>query len=218
MNIVILGGGNVGEKLAKQLSKAKHQVTLLEKDATTARRLAVELDVIVLNVDGTEKGHLADAKIDESDAFIAVTGDDKTNLFACQLASKMGAPKVLAGVKDPEDLELFLDMGITAINITLVTVSAIEDSIKHLGSVPQVATIADERGQIVRLLIQGDSPAIGKKVADLAFMKNIFAVSRGDKLMLSDESNVLREGDVLYAMVRSDSEIRQAKELIGAKD
>ena len=218
MNIVILGGGHVGEKLAKQLTKSRHQVTIFEKDAATARRLSVELDAIVLNADGTERANLADAKLPEADVFVATTGDDKTNLFACQLAQKMGARKVLAKVTDPEDLELFLDMGITAINTTLVNVTAIEDAIKHLGSLPRVASIADEKGQIVRLLITGGSPAIRQNVGSLSIGDKIFAVSRGDKLMLSKEANTLKEGDVLYAIVRNDVEIRQAKELIGAMD
>ncbi len=218
MNIVILGGGHVGEKLAKQLTKSKHQVTLFEKDAATARRLSVELDAIVLNADGTEKANLADAKLPEADVFVAATGEDKTNLFACQLAQKIGARKVLAIVSDPEDLELFLDMDITAINTTLVTVTAIEDAIGHLGSLPRVASIADEKGQIVRLLITGGSPAIGQNVGSLSNGDKIFAVSRGEKLMLGKEANTLKEGDVLYAIVRNDAEIRQAKELIEAED
>ncbi len=218
MNILIMGGGNVGEKLTKQLIKSKHQVTLIEKDIATARILSTELDTIVLNADGTDRGDLADAKVHEADVFIAVTGDDKTNLFACQLAAKMGAKKILARVNDPEDLELFLDMGITAINTTLVTVSAIEESIKHLGGLPQVASIANEAGQIVRLLIQENSPAVGKNVGDLSLMRNVFAVCRGDKLLLHDESHLLREGDVLYALVRDEVEMKQAKEIIGARN
>jgi len=218
MNIVILGGGNVGARLAKQLAKFQHQVTLFEKDSLTAQRLASELDATVLNADGTEKSNLLDAKISESDVFIAVTGDDKTNLFACQLAEKLGARKTMARVNDPEDLEFFLDLGITAINTTSVTVGAIEDSIRHQGKMPQIASIADDRGRIVRLLLSGESPALGKKVSDLAFAKNIFAISRGERLFLEYEENTLREGDVLYAVVRNDVEVKLAEELIGDKD
>src|SRR3972149_2560162 len=218
MNIVILGGGNVGGRLAKQLAKFQHQVTLFEKDSLTAQRLASELDATVLNADGTEKSNLLDAKISESDVFIAVTGDDKTNLFACQLAEKLGARKTMARVNDPEDLEFFLDLGITAINTTSVTVGAIEDSIRHQGKMPQIASIADDRGRIVRLLLSGESPALGKKVTDLTFAKNIFAISRGERLFLEYEENTLREGDVLYAVVRNDAEVKLAEELIGDKD
>ncbi|MCS4537336.1 MAG: NAD-binding protein [Thaumarchaeota archaeon] len=218
MNIIILGGGNVGEKLAKQLTRSKYQVTLFEKDASLARRLAAELDATVLNADGTERPNLLDAKIGEADVFIAVTGDDKTNLFACQLATKLGARKVMSRVNDPEDLEFFLDMGITAINTTLVTVAAIEESVRHEGKMPQIASIADDKGRIIRLLLIEESPALGHKVSELPIAKNIFAVSRGERLVFGDEASVLREGDVLYAVVRNDAEIKQARELIGAKD
>lgn len=218
MNIVILGGGNVGEKLAKNLTRSKHGVTLFEKDPSVARRLAAELDATVLNADGTEKSNLMDAKINEADVFIAVTGDDKTNLFACQLATKLGVKRVMARVNDPEDLEFFLDMGITAINTTMVTVAAIEESVRHEGRMPQIASIADDRGRIVRLLLTEESPSLGQKVGELPIARNVFAVSRGERLLFGEEASVLREGDVLYAVVRNDAEIKQAKELIGAKD
>ena len=173
----------MGEKLAKQLAKSKHQIILFEKDSSVARRLAAELDATVLNADGTEKSNLLDAKVDEVGAFIAVTGDDKVNLFACQLAAKLGAKRVMARVNDPEDLEFFLVMGITAINTTLVTVAAIEESIRHEGNMPQIASIADDKGRIVRLLLSGESSAVGRKATELSFAKNILAISRGERLL-----------------------------------
>ena len=83
---------------------------------------------------------------------------------------------------------------------------------------PQIASIADDKGRIVRLLLVEESPGLGHKVSELPIAKNIFAVSRGERLLFGDEASVLREGDVLYAVVRNDAEIKQAKELIGAKD
>ena len=61
MYIVVVGGGKVGYFLSKELLEAGHELVILEKNGSRARQIADELGSIVLNRDGCEGKHLAEA-------------------------------------------------------------------------------------------------------------------------------------------------------------
>ncbi len=204
MYIIILGGGQVGERLARLLIEEKHDVTILEIDTETAQRLSVELDALVLNSDGTDQKALTDAEIERADAFIAAASDDKVNLFACRIAKKFDVKKIIARVTDPENYEFYLDLEVTPINITVNTVMAIQRAVVSSERFNTVATICGDKGQIFRVFLGKKSPAIGKKFSELNFQKNIFALEREGELVLPNGDTTLAEGDVVFVVASID--------------
>jgi trk system potassium uptake protein TrkA len=64
MYVVVVGGGKVGYYLTRELLAAGHELVLLEKDPARARQIADEVGSIVLNRDGCEGKHLAEAGAD----------------------------------------------------------------------------------------------------------------------------------------------------------
>ena len=61
MYVVVIGGGNVGYYLTKELLAAGHEVVMIEKDPARARQIADELGSIVLPNDGCEGRYQAEA-------------------------------------------------------------------------------------------------------------------------------------------------------------
>lgn len=200
MYIIILGGGQVGERLARLLTEEKHDVTLFEADTETAQRLSVELDALVLNEDGTEQKALIDAEIERADAFIAATSDDKVNLFACRIAKKFNVKRIIARVTDPEDYEFYLDLDVTPINVTVNTVMAIKRAVVASERLNTVATICGDKAQISRILLGKKSPVVGKKFSDLSVQKNIFALEREGELLIPNGDTTIAEGDVVFVV------------------
>ncbi|NGX48641.1 MAG: Trk system potassium uptake protein TrkA [Candidatus Anoxychlamydiales bacterium] len=100
MNIVILGAGEIGSYLAKVLANEQHSVTLIDKDPIILEKVSEKADVATLLGYGS-RWKILDALIEnEPDIFIAMTGDDETNLVSCAIAKNLGYPKTVSRVKE----------------------------------------------------------------------------------------------------------------------
>ena len=99
MYVVVVGGGNVGYHLTKELLAAGHEVVMIEKDPARARTIADELGSIVIPNDGCEGRYQGEAGMGRADVMAAVTGDDEDNLVACQVAKmRFNVPRAIARV------------------------------------------------------------------------------------------------------------------------
>jgi trk system potassium uptake protein TrkA len=200
MDIIILGGGQVGERLARLFVEDKHDVTVLEIDTEVAQRLSVELDALVLNEDGTDQKALVDAEIERAAAFITTTSDDKVNLFACRIAKKFGVKRIIARVTDPENYEFYLDMDVTPINITVNTVMAMQKAVISSERLNSLSTICGEKAQISGISLGKKSPVLGKKYGDLKLKQNIFAIEREGDLILPNGDTTIAESDTIFVV------------------
>ena len=112
MYVVVVGGGNVGYYLTKELLAAGHEVVVIEEEAGRARQIADELGSIVVANDGCEGRYQAEAGMGRADVMAAVTGDDAVNLAACQIAKmRFNVPRSIARINDPKNEKLFRQLG-----------------------------------------------------------------------------------------------------------
>jgi len=94
MYCIIVGGGNVGYYLTKDLAAAGHEVLLLEKSRYRASQLIEELGDIAVQGDGCEVRVMEEVGFSRADVIVAVTGEDEDNLVVCQMAKKkFNAPR-----------------------------------------------------------------------------------------------------------------------------
>jgi len=100
MNIVILGAGKMGSYLASVLSKEEHSVIVIDKDTKALEKLNRENDVSTLCGYGAQWKLLEDLIENDPALFIAITGEDETNLIACSIAKNLGYPNTIARVKE----------------------------------------------------------------------------------------------------------------------
>ncbi len=113
MYVVVIGGGNVGFYLTRELLQAGHEVVMIEKDAGRARQIADELGSIVVPNDGCEGRYQEQAGMGRADVVAAVTGDDEDNLVACQVAKMhFNVPRAIARVNNPKNEALFRQLAI----------------------------------------------------------------------------------------------------------
>ncbi|MDP6651837.1 MAG: NAD-binding protein, partial [Gammaproteobacteria bacterium] len=87
MDAVILGAGNVGFQLAKQLIDEKKDIVLIEKDPEKAKHANNLLDCMVINEQGNNIETLKKASISKARYFISVTDSDEINMIACGMVS-----------------------------------------------------------------------------------------------------------------------------------
>lgn len=112
MNIIIVGGGQVGSYVANSLMERGHKVMIIEKHTDKFEKLKAHFpEDILIKANGTDPVVLENAGINKADAVAAVTGMDEVNLVVSTLAKmEFGVPKVVARVNDPRNKWLFGDL------------------------------------------------------------------------------------------------------------
>ena len=130
MNIIVVGGGNVGRNLAEKIS-VHNYVTLIEKDPDTSERLACQINILVIQGDGCDIELLKQAGIAKADVVAAVTGSDVDNLVICQIAKDIfHVKRSVAKVNDPKNEKIFYQLGVdVAIGSTAIIAKVIEDEV-----------------------------------------------------------------------------------------
>src|SRR3989304_3468875 len=102
MKVVVLGCSRVGAVLAAWLAQNKHEVTVIDWEYNSFRRLPQDLEIKQIMGSGVDREVLQRAGIEKSDAFVAVTNSDNTNLMSAQVVkNKFNVSKVIARVYDP---------------------------------------------------------------------------------------------------------------------
>ncbi len=121
MKVVIMGCGRVGAQLASLLDREGHDVTILDIDAYSFRRLPPDFNGTALLGNGIDEEALKKAGIEEADAFVVVTQGDNRNVMAAQIAKHIfNVPKVICRIYDPLRQELYSTLGLEAVSPTTV--------------------------------------------------------------------------------------------------
>jgi trk system potassium uptake protein TrkA len=121
MNVLIMGCGRLGARIAGQLDVAGHNVTILDTNPGSFRRLPEGFRGARAVGNGMDAPTLERAGIQSADAFMAVTQGDNRNYFASQLAREIyGVPRVLCRIYDPVREQMFREMGLETFSPTSI--------------------------------------------------------------------------------------------------
>ena len=96
MKIIVAGAGRIGYSIASELSKEKHDITVIERSVSVCQEVDDTLDVFTLNGNAAACGILEEAGAPTADLLIAVTQADETNLMICLTAKKLGVKHTIA--------------------------------------------------------------------------------------------------------------------------
>ena len=130
MKVVIMGCGRVGAQLAVLLDSEGHDVTVLDIDAYSFRRLPPDFNGTALLGNGIDQEALKKAGIEEADAFVAVTQGDNRNVMAAQIAkSVFSIPKVVCRIYDPLRKDVYESLGLEAISPTTVFAQLLKEKL-----------------------------------------------------------------------------------------
>ena len=224
MNIVIIGDGKVGHKLAKQLSDEKYNVALIDQSERKLRDAVNELDVSCVVGDGANAEVQKEADVPGAALVIACASTDELTMLCCLLAKRLGAKQTIARVRNPvyyqqmhlfkEDLKLSM-----AVNPELVLAGEIS-RVLIFPSAAKIETFAKGRVELVEVTIGDQSPMDGISLMELyrkyQIKMLICAVQRGSDVYIPDGSFVTRRGDKIN-IAASHKEIEKFFKFVGAK-
>jgi len=215
VHVVVIGCGRVGSELAGALDHAGHDVAIVDKNARAFRRLGPEFGGKTVIGFGFDRDHLAQAGIEQAQAFASVTNGDNSNILCARIARETyGIEHVVARIYDPRRALIYQRLGI-----------------------PTVATVAWTTDQVLRRLLPGETShdwvdptgrvglvertipvkAVGQKLAKLNRPGRFWltAVSRFGKAQIVTSDLIGQEGDVLIFVCDMDG-IEELQEHIEA--
>ena len=206
MKVLIVGGGKIGFYLAKSLIEHDHETVLVERNKELCKRAANELDIPVINGDGSSIEILELAECGETDVFVAVTGFDEVNLVSCQLAKTcFNVKKTIARVNNPKNKNIMAKLGI---DIPMSTTDHIAGLINHEVDSPIIKHLLDTAGgdiSINEFTISAKFKAKGRKLSEMNLPENfvISLIDRGGTVIIPKGNTELFPGDKIISVSHS---------------
>lgn len=203
MNVIVVGAGQLGYFLVKNLLEAGHKVKVIEIDKQRCEKIAGLLDTSVFCNDGTRVEALADAVCGKCDVFIAVTNRDEDNLIACEIAKKQfKVPRTISKSNNPKNISLMKRLGIdTVIDTAQIITSLLEREIDG-SQVQFVADVGNSEAVISEYRIPFSWKLSGKKVSELDMPADCVLVylKRNGIFMIPRGNTVIMGGDEITAL------------------
>lgn len=198
--IMIVGGGNVGASLARQLEK-RYSVKLIERNPDRAEQLSEMLEeTIVFCGDSANQELLQEEHVDQIDVFIAVTNRDEANIMSAMLAKRMGAKKAIVLIQRAAYVDLMQGGAIDiAISPQQATISALLTHVRR-ADIANVYSLRRGAAEAIEAIAHGDestSKVVGRAIGELKLPPGttIGAVVRGDEVLIAHDSTVIQQDD-----------------------
>ncbi|MCD8138562.1 MAG: Trk system potassium transporter TrkA [Planctomycetaceae bacterium] len=197
-SVCIVGGGDIGLRLAEILDKRDLRVKLVERNAARCEELAERLaNVMVLNGDGTDRDFMRGENMGDSDIVVALTGDDETNILTCLLAKSIGTLNTITRVNKNGYMPIVRAIGLRlSVNPRVAATNSIVHFLRR-GLLLSTLTTHDEDVEMLEAVLTDTSQQLGKPLKELHFPSgtNILAVLRWDDVFIPGGETVLQSGD-----------------------
>ncbi len=215
--ILIVGGGNIGFNLAKNIEETldSARVKIVEKDKDRAEFLANELNnTIVINGNGLDDEVLVEANLEEAETVLALTNDDEDNLMVSVLVEKFAKDenniedkRTMALINKPNYSLLQNSLKIDdLIDPRMNTVSSILKHV-HKGTIETAYTILNGEYEVIEAEIIETSELINKELknSNLPEEIRIGAILRDDKVIIPRSNFVFQNDDRVVFLAKKDS-------------
>ncbi|MEM8498374.1 MAG: Trk system potassium transporter TrkA [Pseudomonadota bacterium] len=155
MNIIILGAGQVGGRLAEALADEQNEITLVDLNPDVLHELQDRLDIRTLVGHASHPNVLRRAGAEDADMLIAVTSSDEINMIACQIAFSMfHTPMKVSRIRSPEYQnreEIFRNEAIP-IDVWISPEQLVTSYLQNLVDNPDALQVLDFAGGRVKLV------------------------------------------------------------------
>ena len=200
-----MGCGRVGILLTQELSKAGHEITVIDKNAAAFSRLPPGFEARTMVGLGFDRDVLEDAGIKEADAFLAVSSGDNSNILSARVARETyHVPKVIARIYDPMRADIYERLNIPTVSTTRWGVNEMILMLTHPGEEIKETLAAGDlfrmRVEIHRTSSESRSPRSTWRAKIL-----VAGVDRGGKGFIPVASSTFQEGDYAAVIVQKDA-------------
>ena len=208
--ILIIGGGNIGFNLAKNIESSfeSARLKIVEKNKERAEFIANELsNTIVINGDGLDEDILTEANLEEVETVLALTNDDEDNLMVSVLVEKFSKNKrTMALINKPNYSLLQSSLKIDdLIDPRMNTVSSILKHV-HKGTIETAYTILNGEYEVIEADIIETSELINKELKNCNLPEEIRigAILRNNEIIIPGSKFVFQKNDTVVFLSKRD--------------
>ncbi len=208
MRIFIVGAGEVGVHIASSLVRENHDLVVIERDPNKVANLQRRMDILAVAGAGCNPELLEAQGVNGADLFFAVSNDDAVNLLAALTARSLGAGRCLVRIaqpylgktplirSDPEILPIYPER-------------LVAEEIFGLTRVPGASKarfFADGRLVLLQARPSSTADIYGRPVQEIHGPPGwvLTGIHRAEGTVIPRGDTVLRRGDLLYAVGRTD--------------
>ena len=211
--VVIAGGGSTAQAVIEHLVGQVNRIKVIERDRQRAEELARRFPrQEIVNADATDASALSSEGLHRAEAFIALTGNDETNLMACLLAQEMGVENLTALVQKSETSSLWRKVAVVdVVSPRTLAAERIRSYIDN-GYEPHIVSFENAAAQFVQRHVYEQSPAAGGRLENVEIPQGLIvaAILREGKASIPSGRDELQPGDAVILFVRQ-SELGMAQ-------
>jgi len=217
--VMIVGGGDIGMLLARELEKRKITTKLVEANEQRCVAIAEKLNkTVVLHYGGELEDMFAEEQVDDVDVFIAVTDDEEENILLSLLAKQKGAKKVVSLIHNMTYTQLVTEIGIDlVINPHLCAINRILQFIRK-GKILSVASFYEKNAEAIEAVALETSDIVNKPISRLKFPEHavIGAIVRDGRLIIPNGDSIIMPDDrvIIFSLA---SDIARVEKMLTVK-
>ena len=201
--VCIVGGGVVGEALARMLRRTDTEVMLIERDRARAEALAASLaHVTVVHGDGTDLSLLEEEGVGSYDLLAAVSHEDEVNLMAGLLAKRQGVGRVATLVHRPDYLDIYRQLGVdVALSPRIVASDHILRFCRQK-ELQSLTLLEEGKAEILEIIAHPDARVVGVPVRQMGVPRGalLCALIREDDVVIPSGNDTIVAGDTVVVL------------------
>jgi len=209
MKIIILGAGQVGGTLARNLVREDNDITLIDLDSKRLRDLQGRIDIRTVQGHAGHPNILREAGSEDADMIIAVTDSDETNMISCQVAYTLfQTPMKVARIRAANYLahKPLFDHHHIPIDVCISPEELVTRYVQRLIQFPgtlQVLDFADGKVRLIAVSAQVGGVLVGKTIADFYehFPKiacQVTAIYRQNRSLAVNQNTLIQANDEIF--------------------
>ncbi len=208
--ILIIGGGNIGYNLAKNIEETfdSARIKIIEKNKERAEFIANELNnSIIINGDALDEDVLSEANLEEIETVLALTNDDEDNLMISVLVEKFSKNKKTIALTNKSNYSL-LQSSLKIDDLIDPRMSTVSSILKHVhkGTIETAYSILNGEYEVIEADIIETSELINKELknANLPDEIRIGAILRGDDIIIPRSNFIFQKDDKVVFLAKND--------------
>jgi trk system potassium uptake protein TrkA len=213
-NVLIIGGGRIGYRLARRLERRSLSCKIIEKRSDQCDLLAEKLQkTTVLLGDGSDQSLLIEENIHNTDIVVTLTDDEEVNILASLLSKRLGVKKAITQLSRFSYFPLMAAIGIE--QVVSPRLSAINTILQHIrrGKVLSAISLKGEEGEALEAVALKTSDVVSRPLKKIAFPKGsmVAGIIRGDTVIIPNGDSVIEPEDriIIFAVRKAVADIEK---------